>query len=145
MTNIPPRLDALADSFAQMYGALDPQSDAYRLRNPLLLLAFNVKHPRDEKGRRVFRNLQVGYENALYDLSLKCTGRTRAKLTPDSTLTDLAHVYGNPTSAVRYLVNYLRHALLDDTITAQQPLRWFVEDNPKLVAALSAQEVKANG
>lgn len=146
ITNIvPPRLEALCDAFAHLNGALDPQTDAYRLRNPLLLLAFNVKHPRDEKGRRIFRNIQVGYENGVYDLSLKCTGRTRAKLTPDSTVTDLAHVYAHPTTAVRYLVNYLRHALNDDTITARQPLRWFVEDNQKLLEALSAQEVKANG
>lgn len=144
MTNIPPRLEALCDALAHMNGALDPLSDAYRLRNPLLLLAFNLKHPRDEKGRRIFRNFQIGYENGVFDLSLKCTGRSRAKLTPDSTLTDLTHIYGNPTTSAKYLVNYLRHALQDETITARQPLRWFVEDNPKYMAALAAEEVKVN-
>jgi hypothetical protein len=126
------RLEALCDSFCHMYGAFDPLSDAYKLRNPMLLLAFNLKHPRDEKGRRIFRSITIGYENGVFDLSLKCTGRTRANLTPKSTLTDLVHTYGNPTSSVRYIVNFLRHALHDDSITPGTELSWFVQDNEKL-------------
>jgi hypothetical protein len=136
------RLEALADSFAKMYGALDPQSDAYHLRNPLLLRAFSPKHLRDDKGRRIFVSLVAGYENALLDIFIKCSGQSRAKLTPESTITDLVHTYGNPTSAARYIVNFLRHALKDDTITERTNLRWFLEDDEKKL--MSCKEIEAH-
>lgn len=122
------RLEALADAFSRMYGALDPQSDAYHLRNPLLLRAFNPKHERDPKGRRVFSSFVAGYENALLDLRIKCSGRSRAALTPASPLVDLVTTYGQPVSAVRYIVNFLRHALKDDTIRGDVRLGFFVEE-----------------
>lgn len=123
------RIEALADAFAKIQGAFDPLSDAYHLRNPLLLRAFAPKHARDEKGRRIFKTFIAGYENSLLDLSIKCAGHSRAKLTPESTLVDLAHAYGQPTSCVRYLVNFLRHALRDDTITEGVRLGWFLESD----------------
>lgn len=122
------RLEALADGFAKMYGALDPLSDAYKLRNPLLLRAFVPKHARDPKGRRVFRSFVAGYENALLDLKIKCSGNSRAKLTPESPLVDLVHLYGNPTTALKSLVRFLRHALEDDTIPEGVKLGWFLEE-----------------
>ena len=124
------RLEALADSFCKMYGAADPTSDAYHLRNPLLLRAFSPKHARDEKGRRVFVTFVAGYENALLDLRIKCSGQSRAKLGPDSPLVDLVTTYGNPVSSVRYLVNFLRHALKDETITNDVKLGWFMMEEP---------------
>jgi len=122
------RIEALADAFARMYGALDPQSEAYHLRNPLLLRAFNPKHPRDEKGRRVFNSFVAGYENALLDLRIKCSGKSRAKLTSESPLVDLITTYGQPTSALRYIINFLRHALKDDTIPSDVRLGFFLEE-----------------
>lgn len=107
---------------------MDPQSDAYHLRNPGLLRAFSPKHTRDEKGRRVFVSFVAGYENLLLDLRIKCSGQSRAKLTPDSALVDLLHVYGNPTSATRYIINFLRHALKDPDIPETVKLSWFLED-----------------
>lgn len=122
------RLEALCDSFCHMYGAFDPLSDAYRLRNPMLLLAFNLKHPRDEKGRRIFRSITVGYENGCYDLRLKCSGQSRSRLRPEDVLSKLVCLYGNPVAATRKIVKFLRHALSDDTIPETVTLGWFLED-----------------
>jgi hypothetical protein len=125
------RLEALADSLAKMNGALDPLMDAYQLRNPGLLRAFSPKHVRDDKGRRIFSSFVAGYENLLLDLRIKCSGQSRAHLTPESPLVDLVTTYGNPTSATRYLVNFLRHALKDDTIREDVKLGWFLEIEEK--------------
>jgi hypothetical protein len=125
------RLEALADALAKMNGALDPQFDAYQLRNPGLLRAFSPKHARDEKGRRIFSSLVAGYENLLLDLRIKCSGQSRAKLTPESPLVDLITTYGNPVAATRYVVNFLRHALKDATLREDVKLGWFLEEEEK--------------
>jgi hypothetical protein len=130
------RIEALCDSLCKMYGALDPLSDAYQLRNPLLLRAFNPKHSRDSKGRRVFSNFVAGYDNAILDLKIKCSGKGRGRLTPESPLVDLLHLYGNPSTALKSLVRFLRHALNDDTIPESVPLGWFlIEPEEKTEAA----------
>jgi hypothetical protein len=122
-----PRIHALCDAFAKLNGALDSTSDAYKLRNPLLLKAFSLKHDRDEKGRRRFRSFTSGYDNGIIDLQIKCSGKSFSKIGPESTLVDLVCLYGNPRSAGRYITNFLRHALEDDTITENVPLAWFLE------------------
>ena len=123
-----PRTHALVDAFAKLNGAFDPQSDAYRLRNPLLLRAFSPKHDRDEKGFRRFKSFTSGYDNGILDVQIKCSGKSYSRsLTPESPLNDLVCIYGNPASATRYIVNFLRHALQDDTIPADVKLGWFIE------------------
>ena len=120
------RIEALADALAKMYGSSDPQSDSYQLRNPGMLLAFNPKHDRDVKGRRRFKTFIAGYENLLLDLKIKCSGNSRARLTPESQLVDLLHVYGNPTSSLKYVINFIRHALGDDSVPNEVALGWFL-------------------
>ena len=122
------RVHALVDAFAKLNGALDPTSDAYRLRNPLMLKAFSPKHDRDEKGRRRFRSFTSGYDNGILDVQIKCSGKSFSKsVGPEAPLSALVCLYGNPISAARYIVNFLRHALEDDTITENIPLGWFLE------------------
>jgi len=126
-----PRTHALVDAFANMNGALNPQSDAYRLRNPLLLKAFSPKHDRDEKGLRQFRSFTSGYDNGILDVKIKCSGRSFSKIGPESTLKDLVCLYGNPASAARFITNFLRHALNDDSITESTKLAWFLDEEIK--------------
>jgi hypothetical protein len=122
-----PRIHALCDAFAKLNGALDPQSDAYKLRNPLMLKAFLPKHEKDDKGRRVFRSFTSGYDNGINDLQIKCSGRSFSKIGPDSTLADLVCLYGNPRTAARTVKNFLQVALSDDTIAESTPLKYFTE------------------
>jgi hypothetical protein len=130
------RLNALVDAFANLNGAFDPLSDAYKLYNPLLLRAFSPKHERNEKGLRVFRSLPSGYDNGVLDVKIKCSGESFSKkqVGPDKPLTNLVCIYGNPASATRRIVNFLRHALEDDTITENTLLGWFLE-TPAVVGA----------
>ena len=123
-----PRLHLLVDAFAKLNGLLDPQSDAYQLRNPLMLRAFSPKHDRDEKGRRQFRSIPSGYDNGILDARIKCSGKSYSKIGPENTISDLVVLYGHPASATRYVVNFLRHAAKDDTIPADVKLGWFLED-----------------
>ena len=120
----------MVDAFAKLNGAGDPQSDAYHLRNPLLLKAFSPRHDRDEKGLRRFKSFPSGYDNGVLDVAIKCSGRSfsaKHGLGPESPLSQLVCVYGNPISATRYVVNFLRHALKDENITEKTPLSWFLE------------------
>lgn len=137
------RLEALCGAFAKMNGALDPLMDAYQLCNPGLLRAFSPKHARDEKGRRVFTSFTAGWENLSLDLKIKCSGQSRAHLTPESSLVDLVTTYGNSTRALEYIVNFLRHALKDDTIPLTVKLGWFLEIEEKPDAGSDHQQPAA--
>jgi hypothetical protein len=121
------RLDALVDAFAALNCWHSPASEAYQLRNPLLLKAFSPKHEKDEQGRRRFTSFASGYDNGLLDVKIKCSGKSHSKLTPDSTLTDLVVVYGNSSIAARSIKNFLRVALKNDNIMESQKLGWFLE------------------
>jgi hypothetical protein len=125
------RITALVDAFANINGALDPKSDAYQLRNPLMLRAFSPNHEKDEKGFRRFKTFVSGYDNGIIDIKIKCSGQSyyaKKGLGPDSQLSDLVCLYGNPISATSTVVNFLRHALKDDTIPQSVKLGWFLED-----------------
>src|SRR5260370_534151 len=125
---MPKRLEALCDAFAPMHGALDGMSEAYPPRNPIMLKAFPPNPPPHANGHPLFNTFGAGYENALLDLRIKCSGKSRARLTPESPLVDLITTYGNNTSCLRYIVKFLRHALNDPDIPEGIQLKWFLED-----------------
>jgi hypothetical protein len=122
------RIDALTDAFAKMLGWHDPKSRAYELRNPIMLRAFTPKHAKTEDGYRVFHSFSSGYDNARIDISIKCSGKSRSKLTPEDTLENLVQCYGYPKTSATYIKKFLRHALKDDNIMEKTPLGWFLED-----------------
>lgn len=132
------RLTALAGAFANINGAFDPKSDAWHLQNPLMLKAFSPTHEKDEDGNRRFKSLVSGWDNGLIDLKIKCSGQSfyaKKGLGPTSPLSDLVCLYGNPVSATRTVVNFLRHALKDDNIPQSVNLGWFLEDQITKVEA----------
>lgn len=121
-------IEALVDALGKINGIHEPESDAYRLRNPLLIRSFARpgKHETDEKGRRVFKSLLSGYKAAVFDMDLKIKGQSRAGLQPSSTLANLLGVYGikEPTG-IGTVVSFLRRALGDQTITSSTLLSYF--------------------
>jgi hypothetical protein len=127
MVNIS-RIEALAAAFARLNCVHDPFSKAFRLRNPLMLKAFNTKHEKDEEGYRVFNSFSAGWDNALLDLAIKCEGKSYSHLKPTDTLRDLVKCYGNDASATRSVKNFLRHALNNEEIYENTPLSYFLED-----------------
>lgn len=116
------KLEALADALAFYHRAFDPESDAYKARNPGLLRATQMKHKRDENGKRVFDSYLDGYQALLFDLKIKCSGKSAARH-PLFTLSDLVQ----NKAAGKYLARFLTKAL-NETITAETSLSYFIGD-----------------
>ena len=125
------RAEALTGAFANLHQALNPLSDAYKLRNPIMLKAFSPKHEKSENGYRIFNSFASGWDNAILDILIKCSGGSHARLKPDDTLINLCLCYGEPATAATKIKKFLRKALGDENIMERTPLSWFVEDQPK--------------
>lgn len=121
------RLEALADAIARYTGWYDPESPVYQNRNPLALKAHSPQHPRDINGLRQFQSVLDGYQAGLFDLSIKCSGKSRTRLKPESTLLDLMLAYGHPATMADYVAKYLKRALQDSTISKTTQLSYFLE------------------
>lgn len=128
------RIEALAGAFARMNCFHDALSEAYRLRNPLMLKAFSPKHEKNENGYRQFNSLSSGWDNGILDLKIKCSGGSYSRLKPDDTLENLVQCYGHSRLAAVYVKKFLRHALGDENIMHTQKLSWFLEDKPAVQA-----------
>jgi hypothetical protein len=128
MPNPISRIEALAGAFARLNAVHDPASKAFRLRNPLMLKAFNLKHEKDGEGYRVFNSFSAGWDNALLDLIIKCEGKSHSHLKTTDTLRDLVKVYGNDASSTRSVKNFLRLALTDEEIYENTELSFFLAD-----------------
>ena len=121
------KLEVLADAIAYNNKAHEPESPAYQNRNPGNLLAFSFKHPRDEQGRRIFSSLLDGYQALLFDLRIKCQGKSRANIPDTANLTDLMKSYGHEgVLAGRYIAKRIRKAISVE-VTESTPLSFFLE------------------
>lgn len=124
------KIEALADAICDLFGGMYPGSDAYNLRNPLLVKSWARagKHEIDEQGRRIFSSFLNGYKAGLYDLELKVKGLSRANVSPDSPLTELLRCYQIENSAsVKKVVNFLKRAVQDESISDVTPVSFFIE------------------
>lgn len=130
--NTVPRIEALLDALASLNGWVSPDSDAYQLRNPLLLPNFSLpgKNEVDEKGRRVFKTAISGVHSCLFDLTLKVKGESRAGLKKEDKLENLLGVYNvKELGGQQAVVKFLRRALKDQTITVKTPLAYFRQES----------------
>lgn len=128
------KIESIVDAIGNLNGTNNPESDCYKLRNPLLIKSFARpgKHIIDDKGRRVFESFLAGYKAATFDVQLKASGKSRAGLKPTDTITALLGVYGlKEKLATDKVVNFLKKALQDTTISANTPLSYFIEEAKK--------------
>lgn len=124
------RLEALLDSIAVLNDFSNPESEAYKLRNPLMLKVYSLFQlkPQNEEGYRVFTSFIGGYRAGLADLTVKCEGASRAKVKRDSPLRELLAAYGwKDDQVIQMVVKHLQIALDDKTISAKTPAFWFVQ------------------
>jgi hypothetical protein len=125
----PRKVEVLLDGIACVYGAFhDPESLAYRLRNPLLIKSFSTpgKHLTNDEGLRQFDSFLSGYTACVYDLVKKVSGASRARIATTDPLSALLSLYGiTESGGQRKIVNFLRRALADETITDKTPLSYF--------------------
>lgn len=127
MTN---KLEALLDAIAAMKQFHNPESIAYQLKNPLLILSFARpgKHEVDMEGRRVFHTLLAGYKSTLFDLEMKVSGKSRSGLRDGDTLANICGVFGlKERLGVEQVVKFLRKALKDPEISRDTPIAYFRE------------------
>lgn len=124
------KIEAIVDAIGRLNGIGNPESDAYRLRNPILQLSFARpgKHEVDNHGRRVFDSFLAGYKAATFDISLKAAGHSRAGLRSTDTLANLLGCFGlKEKLGIDQVVNFLRKALSDPQISAKTPLSYFLD------------------
>lgn len=125
------KIEVLLLALASLNRAHIPTSDAFRLKNPLLIKSFALpgKHDVDDDGRRQFLSILAGMKAGLFDLELKVSGKSRAGLKPTDTLENLCRVYGrSDRGAMNEVANFVRVALNDDSITTKTPLSFFLAD-----------------
>jgi hypothetical protein len=117
-------VEAIAEAIAHYSGYMEPTNPLYKARNPLGLRPLKPEHPFDEMGNRIFRSVLDGMQAAIFDLEVKLGGR----LSPDSTLSDLAVAYGRKPTEAQAWSRFLRAALDDASITAHTQIKRFLEE-----------------
>src|SRR5271169_2963604 len=125
------KLEHLVNAIARLNGMLDPESNCYRLKNPLMLKSYALpgKHEIDEVGVRVFQSILNGYKAAMFDIDLKASGKSRANAGPASTLEVFLKCYDIKTSAaVDHIVSFLRRALSDQNISKNTLMNYFTDE-----------------
>lgn len=124
------RIEVIVDAIGKLNGIHDPESTAYSLRNPLLLESYAQpgKHAIDEEGRRVFDTFLQGYHAAVFDVTVKISGKSRTKLRPENELEHLLGVYKiKSVWDVDKILSFLRRALKDQDIGRHTLLSYFME------------------
>lgn len=115
------KIESLALAISKTCGAFDPTSEAFQLNNPGLLKVHSSKGVGE---LRKFKQWQAGFKALNFDLLLKCSGNSRAKLdgfTPLFILLDLWEI-----KAAKNVVLFLQRALSDTTINENTQLEYFV-------------------
>lgn len=121
------KLEALADAIIAYVNSQAPDSASYQARNPMALKKYSSKHPADPTGLRVFKSWIDGYQAGLFDLEVKCAGKSRANVTSESSLQELIRAYSLPHLTSKYVAKFLRKALKDETISEKTELKYFTE------------------
>jgi hypothetical protein len=130
------RQEILLDAIAQVKGASDPSSAAYKLRNLLMIRSFAKEgtHDVDENGVRRFKSWSDSYKSCGFDLSKKLSGETRAtvivnkarrRLSADDNLEQLLHVFDVHGSDTFAVVGFLQVALDDSSVSLDTPMAYF--------------------
>lgn len=121
------KLEALVDALVHHSGFRDPKSLVYQARNPGGLKAFQPDQPQDGERNRVFASEIDGLQAGLFDMALKITGQSAAKLQPDANITDLVISYGMPDVTAKFWAKFLQSALQQD-VSARTSLDFFLKD-----------------
>ena len=121
------KIEALVDSISFLHKAYSPDSEAYKLRNPIMLKNYAPpgKHKVDEAGFRVFDSLLGGYKSGVYDVTIKLKGESNSGIKTTDALRNLLAVYAiNKEDEINIIVFFLRKAVSKD-ITPLTPLSYF--------------------
>jgi hypothetical protein len=118
------KLESLAEAVIR-YSGYEPTSELYLARNPGALKATSMRHATNAQGYRIFNSFIDGVQALLFDIDLKITGKSWAKLQPTSTLRDLALSYSLEVTTATAWARFLRAALRDQAISGETELQYF--------------------
>jgi len=124
------RLEALLDGLASLKGWHNPDSEAYQLRNPLLVQSFSRpgKNSITDSGLRIFNSSLARLRACIFDLQLKVSGASRAGIKKDDLLENVLRVYGvTELGGQQAVIKFLKRALKTEEISKKTPLSWFLE------------------
>jgi len=124
------RIESIVDAIGRLNSVHSPDSLAYQIRNPLLLVSFAKpgRHDVNEDGLRVFGSMLAGYKAGCFDVSLKIKGLSRAGLRPADCLENLLGCYKIVGKVARdNVVAFIRRALKDESVSVHTPLSYFLE------------------
>jgi hypothetical protein len=121
------KLEALCEAVISYSGYREPNSPVYQARNPGNLKAFKPDQPQDEEGRRIYSSVIDGMQSLLWDMQLKLSGQSVARLTPESTLTDLVKAYHLPDLTSQAWARFLRAALQTQEINSKTTISFFTK------------------
>jgi len=122
------RIEALADALAYYHKSHEPDTIAYRNRNPGNLKAISFKNAKDAEGLRVFNSVLDGYQALLFDLRIKCSGKSRAyRFDENPTVESLMLAYGQGKPAAKYVAKQITKAL-NFEVRLDTPLGFFLEN-----------------
>ena len=122
------KLEMVCLAVGKLNGAFDdPESKAFRLCNPLLLKTYRPEKKVDSENYRIFTSVMGGFKAGIADLQAKSGGKNH-RLSEDNTLRDLLVLYGFANEqTVKKIVLFLRRSLQDENISANTPIKWFLE------------------
>jgi hypothetical protein len=122
------RLEILVLSIGKMNGSFDdPESKAFKLRNPLLLKTYRPEKKVDSENYRIFSSLMGGFKAGIADIQAKASGKNH-RLSAENNLKDLLVMYGFTTDVVtKKVILFMRRALNDENISTSTRIGWFLE------------------
>jgi hypothetical protein len=122
------RYEGLVLALGKMNGCFDdPESHAFKLRNPLLLKTYRPEKKCDSDHYRIFSSVMGGFKAGIADMVAKCSGKNN-RLSAENVLKDLLSIYGfNHEVSTRKIVLFLRRALDDEEISLNTKLTYFQE------------------
>ena len=117
------RLECLLSAIAAYNKSQLPWDSAFHANNPLRLGEFDKNVA---TGRlRQFKSVHAGLVSGLFDLRLKCSGKSNANL-GDGTIKSLMRTYSLHDGTEEYVCRFLSHALKQQ-ISPDTKLSYFVE------------------
>lgn len=120
------KLEAIAEAILDTSGYRTPDGPLYAARNPGGLPAFSPAHVRDEHNNRVFTSVLDGMQALLFDIEVKMSGKSRARLSPSNTIADFAVAFGQPATAAQAWAKFIRRALHDSAVNHKTALSYFL-------------------
>lgn len=122
------KIESLVLAIGKLNGCFDdPESKAFRLCNPLLLKTYRPEKKVDSENYRVFSSVMGGFKAGVADLQAKSSGKNH-RLSDENSLRDLLVLYGFANEqTVKKIILFLRRSLQDENISANTPIKWFLE------------------